>query len=173
MQKKHADRKRQEILPPPQPATNGGRAKASRKSRRRYAPMLMTGGEGECGCGHDKEEAGREEAEEEKQKYVADSNSPKIPQSSGSSRSCSSHGNRSNSSGTPSPQTEQMRTGISISDFSCLPGPAAGATNPAGALYYLPCPPMGKLCRTVARWRFRANANLYQAPMEYGSNSIE
>ena len=77
MQKEHAGKeKTKETLPPPQPATNSGRARASRRSRRKYAPMLMAGGEGERGCGHDKEDAGRDEAEEEKQKYLAESSFP-------------------------------------------------------------------------------------------------
>ena len=39
MQKKHAEKeKTKEILPPPQPATNGRRTKASRKSRRKVRP---------------------------------------------------------------------------------------------------------------------------------------
>ena len=80
MQREHAEKETtKEILPPPQPATNSGRAKASRRSRRRYAPMLMTGGEGECGCGHDKEDVGRDEAEEEKLEYLTDSKSPPPP----------------------------------------------------------------------------------------------
>ena len=133
--------------------------------------MLLTGGEGECGCGHDKEEAGREEAEEEKQKYLIDPNFPKIPKSSGSSRSCSSHSNRSNSSGTPSPQTEQRAFPFLTSLVSLVQLRVLLILRGPCMIFH--APQWGKLCRTVARWRFRANANLYQAPMEYGSNSIE
>ena len=95
----------------------------------------------------------RKERRRRNPKYLTDSNFPEIPQRSDSSKTCSSHRNRSNSSGTPSPHKEKMRTGISIADFSCLPGPAAGSLavglspggeDPARTLHDLPCPPMGE-----------------------------
>ena len=136
--------------------------------------MQTAGGEDECGCGHDKGKA-----EVEKQKYSPDSNFPEIPQRSGSSKNCSSHNNRSSSNGTPSPHTEQMSTGISISDFSCLPGPAAGSLavglssggeDPARTLYDLPCPQWGKLCWTVTQWRFRVNGILFNSSAKTNEN---